>query len=309
MSMLRLAFRTLQRVAPGPAARWAETLFFTPPRARLTGEQREVIELARPFSVRVDGRRIAVWAWGDGPVVYLVHGWGSRGGRLAAFVPPLVAAGFQVVTHDAPGHGASEGRLSSMPDFARALRGVVDAVGPMHGIVAHSMGASASALAMHWGLRVPRAVFLAPAADPPAFALRFGVDTLGLDPATVDRVRANSERRLGVRWSDLQVPSLARALRVPLLVIHDRDDTIVPWADGSAISSAWADAELVTTNGLGHRGVVQAPAIVAQAVGFLRRTSATRAGERPAHRTELHWIEDHLWQREGRSRAAGSMSG
>lgn len=307
MSMLRLAFRTLQRVAPGPAARWAERLFFTPPRARLTREQREVIELARPFSVRVEGRRIAAWSWGDGPVVYLVHGWGSRGGRLAAFVPPLVAAGFQVVTHDAPGHGASEGRLSSMPDFARALRGVVDTVGPVEGLVGHSMGASASALAMHWGLRVPRAVFLAPAADPPAFALRFGVDSLGLAAATVDRVRANSERRLGIRWTDLQVPLLARELRVPLLVIHDRDDPIVPWADGSAISSAWADAELVTTNGLGHRGIVQAPDIVARAVGFLSRGSETRAADRPVRGAEIHAIEDHLWQRELRLRAAGSL--
>ena len=35
-----------------------------------------------------------------------------------------------------------------MPEFARALKAVDDAVGPAYGIVAHSMGASASALAM-----------------------------------------------------------------------------------------------------------------------------------------------------------------
>lgn len=303
MPMLRTAFRALQQVAPARAARLAERLFFTPPRSRLTPDQRDVIELAHPFNVRVDGRRLAAWSWGDGPIVYLVHGWGSRGGRLAAFVPPLVAAGFQVVTHDAPGHGASEGRLSSMPEFARALRGVVDAVGPMHGLVAHSLGASASALAMHRGLRVPRAVFLAPAADPPSFALRFGIETLGLDATTVARVRANSERRLGVRWSELQVPPLARALRVPLLVFHDRDDAVVPWADGLAISSAWTAAELVTTIGLGHRGIVHAPQIVGRAVRFLDGDTDAPGEEGHGRPAETRWIEDHLWERDARARA------
>ena len=304
MPALRFVFRTLQRVAPARAARWAEVLFFTPPRTRVTPEGRALLEEARPFSVRVDGSRLAAWSWGDGPIVYLVHGWGSRGGRLAAFVPPLVDAGFQVVTHDAPGHGASDGRLSSMPEFARALRGVVEAVGEMHGVIAHSLGASASTLAMHWGLRVPRAVFLAPAADPPGFAFRFGEETLGLDAATVALVRENSERRLGVQWSDLQVPPMAQTLDVPLLVIHDRDDAVVPWADGSEIVAAWPGASLVTTMGLGHRNIVCAPEVIARAVGFLAGGPAAKPAKTAARFHDAHWIEQHLFFREARMQAA-----
>jgi pimeloyl-ACP methyl ester carboxylesterase len=306
MRMLRYAFLPLQRFAPARAARWAEVLFFSPPLSRLNSDQRQVIDLAQPFSVTVDGKRIAAWSWGEGPLIYLVHGWGSRGARLAAFVPPLVAAGFQVVTFDAPGHGASEGRLSSMPEFARALRGVVDVVGPMHGLVAHSMGASASALAMYRGLRVPRAVFLAPAADPPGFALRFATETLRLDAALVARVRANSERRLGVRWDELQVPSLAPALQVPLLVFHDRDDEVVPWADGSAITAAWAGATLVTTNGLGHRGVVRSPSIIQQAVSFLSGPEAEDVADVGTFSAgaEPRRVEAELWGREERVRLA-----
>ena len=68
------------------------------------------------------GQRVAGWSWGDGPAVYLVHGWAGVGGQLAAFVPPLLAGGFRVVTFDAPGHGASAGRRSSIIHFADALR-------------------------------------------------------------------------------------------------------------------------------------------------------------------------------------------
>jgi len=58
---------------------------------------------------------------------------------------------------------------------------------------------------------------------------------------------------------------------VPLLVIHDRDDPTVPWADGAAIATAWPGAELVTTTGLGHRDLLRDASVVARAVAFVHR--------------------------------------
>src|SRR6266571_270169 len=170
---VRLMFRVLQGVAPERAAAAAERLFFTPPHTRLSPELATVLERGKPFSIVAAGRRVSAWSWGDGPAVYLMHGWGSRGARLGSFVAPLVCAGYRVVTHDAPGHGASDPGTSSLPEFARALRALVERVGPVHGVIAHSMGASATALAMAHGLPVPRAVFLAPAANPAAFVDQF----------------------------------------------------------------------------------------------------------------------------------------
>lgn len=303
MSVLNAAFRTLQFFSPAQAARVAELFFFTPPRTRLTREQRETLERARPFAVRVGRRRIAAWSWGDGPVVHLVHGWGSRGARLAAFVPPLIAAGYQVVTHDAPGHGASDGRLSSMPEFARALAAVVDAVGPASGVIAHSMGSSATALAMRRGLVVARTVFLAPAADPPRWVGRYAA-ALGLRAGTVAEMKARSERRLGLAWEELHVPSMAPRFRAPLLVFHDRDDEVIPWSDGEAIAAAWPGAELVTTEGLGHRRIVQAPEVVSRAVAFVVGDQTARpepVAPRQSGRGR-HWLDQHLFYRETRLR-------
>src|SRR5437773_8108715 len=218
----RVAMRALERTAPSLGAALAERLFFTPPRTSLTPPVREVLATGRPFRVCVEDGRVAAWAWGHGPAVALVHGWGGRGGRLAAaFVAPLVASGFSVITFDAPGHGASDGRLSSMPQVARALQAVADAAGSLFGIVAHSMGGSASALAMTQGLQVERAVFLAPAADPARFAEAFA-RLLAVGPAALAAMRQRSEARLRFRWSDLNVPRLAAKLTTPLLVVHDR---------------------------------------------------------------------------------------
>ena len=297
----RIAMRALERTAPRLGAALAERLFFTPPRTTLTPSVRETLATGRPFRVCVDEGRVSGWAWGSGPVIALVHGWGGRGGRLAApFVEPLVASGFSVVAFDAPGHGASDGRLSSMPQFARALGAVAAEVGSLYGIVAHSMGGSSSTLAMAGGVRVERAVFIAPAADPARFAQDFA-KLLAVGPVALEGMRRRSEARLRFSWSDLYVPRLAARLTAPLLVFHDRDDATVPYDEGAAIAAAWPGAELVTTTGLGHRDIVRDPDVVAQAVAFLRAGEPNAVDAPPcAIDAEAAWLDRDLFEREGR---------
>jgi len=306
LTATRVAMRALERTAPGFGAALAERLFFTPPRTTLTPPIRDVLATGLPFRVCVDDARVAAWAWGHGPAVALVHGWGGRGGRLAAaFVAPLVARGFSVITFDAPGHGASDGKLSSMPQVARALLAVADAAGSLYGLVAHSMGGSASALAMAEGLQVERAVFIGPAADPARYAEDFA-KLLGIGPVAMAAMRRRSEARLRFRWSDLNVPRLAATLDTPLLVLHDRDDPTVPWEEGAAIAGSWLGAELVTTTGLGHRDIVKDPAVVARAVDFLR---AAEMGTPPcAVNDEGAWVDRDLYERDTRRRRLFGIS-
>jgi pimeloyl-ACP methyl ester carboxylesterase len=265
----RFAFAALGRVAPGLAAAAAERMFFTPhgPR-RSRGDG--VLRSARRLRLEVAGRRLAAWKWGQGPAVLLVHGWGGRAAQLSSFVAPLVERGYSAVVFDAPGHGRSGRGLSSAPEFARALRAVADAVGGVEGVVAHSLGAAATALALRDGLAVRRVVFLAPPADPPAWVAPFAA-RLGVSPEVVERMRRRSENRLGLSWDELKVARLAARYTAPLLVIHDREDAEVPLADGAAIVAAWEGARLVETAGLGHHRLLRDPGVVERTVAFVAR--------------------------------------
>jgi pimeloyl-ACP methyl ester carboxylesterase len=266
---IRLAFRPLDRLSPALAGDVAELLFFTPARSRRTAEP-AVFTQARRLPIQVDGRPVAAWRWGHGPVVLLLHGWSGRGAQLAAFVTPLLAQGYSVVALDAPGHGASGRYRSSAPQFAAGVQAVAQAVGPLAGVIAHSLGAAGAALAMADGVAVDRLVLIAPAADPPAWLPPFAA-RLGLSAAAVTRLRARSERRIGRSWNDLHVPTLVAASATPLLVIHDRDDREVPWSDGAAIAAARPDAELLSTSGLGHVRLLQDAKVIDAAVEFLSR--------------------------------------
>lgn len=277
---LRKSFAVLSPVAPGTAVRLATVLFRMPPRHRGTDLDLSIFDSATRTDLTVDGRRLAVWKWGQGPPALLVHGWGSRAARLVSFVAPLTAAGLSVIGFDAPGHGASAGRLSSLPQFMAALRAIGDRFGPIEALVAHSMGGAASTLAIHRGLPVRRAVFLAPSSDPAGYVERFGA-ILRLSPEILDGMKLALERRFGIAWKDFDVGAAARGMSSPLLVVHDREDRDVPWTDGEAIATAWPGAKFVVTEGLGHRRIVHDPSVVSRAVAFLLEgESATRLSGR-----------------------------
>jgi pimeloyl-ACP methyl ester carboxylesterase len=285
------SFALLERFAPAAGARLAERLWFTVPRGR--GRQERQAPPGRPFQVEVHGRAVAGEVWGEPPAgapptdrgttlavprtppaVYLVHGWGGWRWQLDAFVGPLVEAGFRVVAFDAPSHGDSDpgaegpGRSTAL-ELADALAAVVAAHGPAHAVVAHSLGATATAYAVRAGLPAGRLVFVAPMADPLPYTRTFA-DRLGFGERVRSRMVARIERRVGIPLSDFDVPAVAGQVATPpLLCVHDRQDAETGWSDSAAIVRSWPDARLVTTAGLGHRRVLRAPAVVAEVTGFV----------------------------------------
>jgi pimeloyl-ACP methyl ester carboxylesterase len=244
-------------------------MFCTPPRHEPRNSEEAFLATGKRSTIRWEKEELSVWQWGEGPTVVLVHGWGSRAGRLTTLAAALVENQFRVVAYDAPAHGISSGRLASLPEFARALRTVSEAVGPVHGVVGHSLGGAAATLALHDGLAAGRAVLLAPPADVVVFSHAFA-EYVGLPARAHDTMRRNLETRLQMRWADIHVAGLAPRLRVPVLIVHDRDDPDVPYGHAEEIVRAWPDARLVTTTGLGHRAILRDPGVVRAAVEFLR---------------------------------------
>ncbi|MCZ6806500.1 MAG: alpha/beta hydrolase, partial [Deltaproteobacteria bacterium] len=60
-----------------------------------------------------------------------------------------------------------------------------------------------------------------------------------------------------------------RRMSIPLLVIHDEDDSFVPLQFGQSIVAAWPGAKLVTTEGRGHKRILRAAHVNDLAVGFI----------------------------------------
>jgi pimeloyl-ACP methyl ester carboxylesterase len=276
MPLARAGNRLTSALAPDLAARRAERLFLTPPRRwRRPAAEIALLATARARPVRVGGRRIETWRWGTGPDVLLVHGWGGRGAQLGAFVGPLVARGFSVLTFDAPGHGASDSGLVTIPEMVAAIHEVTASRPRLAGIIAHSVGAVAATRVLMEGLETGAAVYVGPPAHLADTTSRFA-EAHGFSWAVRELMRRRVEKRVGRPWSAFDVTTLAPMLHTPLLVIHDRGDSEVPWQHGMAIVRGWRGAEILMTDGLGHRRILHSPDVWAAAVAFVAARTAER---------------------------------
>ena len=274
-SLLRTWMRVLSRAAPSRAAALFDRVWFSAPRTSPSADGVAWLAQAEPLDVRVHGRHLAAWSRGHGPAILLVHGWGGNAGQMRALADPLLAQGFRVVLFDAPAHGLSDpsrlgGRRVSMFEIADALRVVAAAAGPIAGLVAHSGGCTATALALRDGWRGPqRIAFVAPFALPSEAIEPFG-QAIGASADVTARFRAMVERRFGRPWTDFDMPGLASRRTVPpLLVVHDRDDREVPPFHGRKLARTWPDARLFETRGLGHRRLLRDADVASEIAGFL----------------------------------------
>ncbi|WP_394823875.1 alpha/beta fold hydrolase [Pendulispora albinea] len=275
VTLVHLGVRGLSAVAPRFVEKKAASFFFTPrPKRRKSklpnGE-------SRAFRVPFQSGFIAAWEEGPAhaPVVLLVHGWEADARQLDPFVGPLLRAGFRIVRFDQPAHGLSSGKHASVVDFRDAVRRMGEHLGALHAIVGHSVGATASALAVADGLRVDRVALIAPVREPGGVLGRIA-DSLGLAPARRHGMLELVRGRIG-SFEALDVALRARDRSQPALIVHAKNDRMIPFEEGEAIAAAWPGAQLLAPPSLGHRRILKDDAVIAAAIEFVARGREIRA--------------------------------
>ena len=271
--LLRLLFQKVGKVAPGLMARFMYRLWFSTTRVPAPKREQDVLKGSRPVSLVHNSLPIAVNLWGnEGPVILLVHGWNGRGTQLCAFVKPLLSAGYQVVSFDAPGHGKTPGNKSSIFEISDVILAVDKQFGPIHGVIAHSFGVLCIAMALNQNFRTDCAICISPPLDADGLVEKF-VHALDIPESVEGKFRQLVEKRFGQDvWHVLSSNHLMKDLSPPALFIHDKDDRDVPWQEGEAAANAWPNAEFVLTNGLGHRRILRNADIIQQVVDFIKKT-------------------------------------
>ena len=272
---LRLQFRILSVVAPELAFRQAWQLFCTPRRLPVKPWEAPVLATARRRTVNnPDTGAVAVYEWGDAAAsaVVLVHGWEHRASFWRAWVEPLLEAGYRVVALDGPAHGASAGRRTTLTGYGGAVQAVVNTLGEVRAIVAHSFGAASVAglpVRLPAAAPLPRLVLLSAPTSPRAVAVRFA-EFVHLPLRMVERFAVHIQQTTGRAADSFAATAAGPTIGAQkVLVLHDEDDEIVPFAEGRQIVAAWPGAVLHATRGLGHNRILRTAAVVQTAVAFI----------------------------------------
>jgi pimeloyl-ACP methyl ester carboxylesterase len=280
LRLLRFAFALGGRFAPQRTVDRAARLFATPfasSRSRARGVN--IDEEMRRREISVANHTIATYVWGDPahqPYALLVHGWSSFGLRFLPWVARLRAAGLAVVTFDQPGHGYSTGELCTLPDFVSTIAAIGRCYGNPALAIGHSLGGAALTLAQAEDWHAERIVVIAPPADMETAAERF-MQFMHLGSHLHERFLEWHERATGINVRDLHVRQHLRALGLPCLIVHDLHDFEVPWGEGELYARHWHNSRLLTTEGLGHHRVLDAPEVIDAALAFMQ---GERVGER-----------------------------
>ena len=273
LHVARAALHAAEAMGPGAAGWMGRKLFSLPRRRRQPKREVQVLATAKRLKLPTRHGVLRAWSWGRGPTVLLVHGWEGRGAQLGAFAGPIVRAGYRVLAFDGPGHGRSPGIIGAVPELSDAILDIAAQVGDIHGVIAHSMGAVSTTLAIRNGLNLERVAYVAPATAPDK-GLEMFQRLLRAQPTTVEATKRKLIDETGVSWFELQHGAVPRGIDRPLLIVHDREDTEVGFESAKRIAARWEGAELVATEGLGHTRILRDADVVRRVADFVTGTSA-----------------------------------
>lgn len=275
LRLMRFLFSRLGGVFPHLLGAWAFRLWFRTRRYPESAAGKRAASEAVREVLTVNNIPVVIYRWGRvGPRVFFVHGWSGRGSQVAAFVGPLIDAGFQVVALDLPGHGATPGKSTNMVECATVLDALDKKYGPMYAAITHSFGGMVLAYALNHGIKLERAVMISAPADID-FLLESFAGILSLHTDVIDDLWQRLEQRFSDQTSDrdfserISLVNNIGQIDTPALVIHDEHDHSVPLTQGQRIAATWPDARLMRTSGLGHARILRDRQVIDTVIGFL----------------------------------------
>lgn len=266
LASLVAANRLMAPIAPRTAGRVARRLLMTPLPPPPGPDEVAVRRRAETVTFRFGLRGLR---WGQtGPVVLALHGWSGRPTQFAGLVDPLLAHGRQLIAIEAPGHAPGEHRQSHVYEFVEALLEAGAEIRDLDAVVGHSMGGAAALYAAAIRLPVRRVATIGAPAALDRVLDRFA-HRLGLPAPARDAFRRSVERRVGIPASDLDARRFGAMLRFDGLIVHDRRDRDVPFAEAESLAAVWPTARLHATDGLGHTRILRDPSVARTLADFL----------------------------------------
>jgi pimeloyl-ACP methyl ester carboxylesterase len=270
LSILRLAFALGGRLFPTLAAHYAYQLWFKAPRFEAPRREQQWREHATVSVIDHEGLPVTIYQWGEGPVVFLVHGWSGRGLQLGAIGMALAKQGFKAVAIDLPAHGRTPGSQTDGLVMAAALQSVLQHFEAAHGFVSHSFGAFPVTYLLRHGVQAQRVVCISPP-DNLRYLMELFANTLRLPPAVVKRLYQRTEQDFGTGiWDEISADKNVVGLTIPAMIIHDENDAYVAYQHGEVVARAWPGASFYRTSGLGHRRILRDKGVIDKVCRFIK---------------------------------------
>ncbi len=252
--------------------KFAARIFTTPikhkvPKRELEMDAKSIQELIYIPSI---DKSVITYSYGESPrKVLLVHGWSGRGTQLFKIADELLANGYSTVSFDAPAHGKSKGKTTIMSEFIASILEIEKQFGPFEIAIGHSLGGMSVLNAIKDGLNVKKAVIIG-SGDIIQDILDEFTFKLGLRKEISNLLREAFENKYKVKMDDFSAYRAAQKVKIPVLVMHDKDDPEVHVKAGIHINENLENGTLYLTEGLGHRKILGNQNVIKKILEFIK---------------------------------------
>ena len=259
-------------ISPKLATLFVARLFSTPikhkiPKRELEMDSKSIQNL---IEIPAINKKIVIYKYGKSDKkILLSHGWSGRGTHLFKIADELLKAGYSTISFDAPAHGKSPGKTTIMSEFVATILEIEKQFGPFEAAIGHSLGGMSLLNATKKGLAINRLAIIG-SGDIIQDILDEFVAKLELKPSTSTQLRLHFEKKFGEEMDNYSAYKSAMEVSIPVLVIHDKNDTEVPVSAGIHIHKHLKNGELFLTEGLGHRKILGNSEVIEKVVRFIK---------------------------------------
>ncbi len=251
--IIGLAINCLSYVWPRYSAELAVILFSTPRKGKLLDNESNYLKEASQKDIEHKGFLFKTYSWqGNGETILLVHGWESNAFRWKDLIEILKKRNYTIIAVDAPAHGASGNKTFNAILYSECIQKVLDNYTVDH-VIGHSVGGNAAAMALNQAQKpIKKFVILG---SPSNFdgLIHHYVHIMGYNTKVVNAMNAYFLKTFGHPSSYFCAANILPNILAEALIIHDEDDDIIPFKDALENKKALKNAQLIKTQGLGHR--------------------------------------------------------
>lgn len=234
------------------AAQLAYALFSQPREGKLQ-QMTPFLAKAQQKTLYHEGQSIQTYSWeGSGETVLLIHGWESNSNRWQGLVQYLKKKKFHVISVDAPAQGMSSGKELNPILYSSFLKVVCKEYQPQY-LIGHSLGGMSlfyfqSKIAMK---SVKKIVGLG---SPNKFSRITNnyKKMLSLSTRSFSNYLHQFKEKFAIDITRFNTEEFIHSIDVPILLIHDAHDLVVPYSDAEEIAAQNPKVDLITTYHLGH---------------------------------------------------------
>ena len=268
---VRCFAKTLELISSKLASFFGIKLFITPVNFPIPKREQYMLKSAQKKRLHIPEikKEIEILSYGySKKKVLLVHGWSGRSTQLFAFADKLLENGFMVISFDGPAHGKSTGRTTMMPEFLKTIEKINTTFGPFEAAIGHSFGATSLYNAAATFLDIKTFIAIG-SGDRISDIISNFAKNLYLKEKSAKKIQLGLEKKWMIHIDDFSSSSVAKKIKIPVLVVHDIIDGDVPVSCAYRIRQNLEKGSLLITNGLGHTKILRNNEIVHKSIKFI----------------------------------------